>query len=143
MGEKVSVRFSDQQLRIIDRYATLIGSNRSAVIRQFCRSGSQNIANMKLQSEFMEEQRERWLKLPRVKLIDEMQNLIFKRDGNACRKCGKGDMYGINVYSIDKDPLNKDPAFKITLCDNCMAWAEKYSPKRRVLEDFVEWFCLL
>lgn len=140
-GTKVSVRFSEQQLRIIDKYASLVGSNRSTVIRQFCRSGSQNIANMKLQSEFMEEQRERWLKLPRVKLVGEMQNLIFERDGHKCRKCGKGDY--INVYSIDKDPLNKDPAFKITLCDNCMVWAEKYSPKRRVFEDFVEWLLLL
>jgi len=89
----------------------------------------------------MNEQRNRWLKLPRVKLVGELQNLIFERDGHACRKCGNSTF--INVYSIDKDPLNKDPAYKITLCDNCMAWAEKYSPKRRVLEDFVEWFCLL
>jgi len=138
---KVSIRIDDRQLKIIEKYAGLIGSNKSDVIRQFCRSGSQNIANMQLRKEFINEQLNRWLKLPRVKLIGELQNLIFERDGHACRKCGKADC--INVYSIDKDPLNRDPALKITLCDNCMAWAEKYSPKRRVLEDFVEWFCLL
>lgn len=138
---KVSIRFDWQQLDVIDKYANLTGLTRSEVIRQFCRNGSQNMANMRLQEEFIADQQKRWLNLPKIKIVGELQSLIFERDGQACRKCGRTD--NLNIYSIDKNPLNKDPKYKITLCDSCKEWAEKYSPKRRVMEDFVEWFCLL
>lgn len=128
-------------LAIIDMYAELTGLGRSEVTRMFCRTGSQNKANMKLQREFIEEQKTRWIGLNRTKLIEQRKNLIFERDGYKCRKCG--GTTELVTYPIDKNPLNKDPAFKITLCRTCKELAEKYSPQRRVLEDFVEWFCLL
>lgn len=138
---KISIRIDNDLLAIIDMYAELTGLGRSEVIRIFCKAGSQNKANMKLQREFIEDQRKRWINLDRTKIIEKRKNIIFERDGYKCRKCGRTS--DLIVYSIDKNPLNKDPAFKITLCKGCKELAEKYSPQRRVFEDFVEWLCLL
>jgi len=138
---KISIRMDNDLLAIIDTYAELTGLSRSEVIRMFCKAGSQNKANMRLQRKFIEEQKTLWINLDRTKAIELKKNLIFERDGYKCRKCGR--MNELTVYAIDKNPLNKNPAFKITLCKTCKEWAEKYSPQRRVFEDFVEWFCLL
>jgi len=137
----ISIRFPEPMLNMIKAYASLSGINHSDAVRQFVRIGAQNKVSIEFQERFMKDQENRWLNLNRMKLIEEGKNLIMERDNHKCRKCGSKN--NLTIYHIDKNPINKDPRLQITLCKNCNEQAEKYSPQRRVFEDFVEWLCLL
>ena len=137
----ISIRFPEPMLNMIRAYASLSGISNSDAVRQFVRIGAQNKVSIEFQERFTKDQENRWLNLNRMELIEKGKNLIMERDRHKCRKCGsKRDLI---VYHVDKNPLNKDPRLQITLCKSCKELAEKYSPQRRVFEDFVEWFCLL
>lgn len=138
---KISIRIDNDLLAVIEQYARLVGIDKSEAIRRFCRMGVQNKANLELQEQFIEKQHSLWKSINRTTLAREGKNLIFERDGYKCRKCRSST--DLVVYHIDKNPLNKDSKLQITLCERCKEWAEKYSPQRRVFEDFVEWLSLV
>jgi 5-methylcytosine-specific restriction endonuclease McrA len=137
------MRFDEGMLRMIDQYAALHDMNRSDAIRELLRNGLSNRANLDLQDKWTEMMNSRWLTMQEqtTKLIKEGKSLIFVRDNFMCQKCRSTSH--LQVYSIDRDPLNTNPINLITLCKDCASRATKFTPKRRVVEDFLEWFYLL
>lgn len=143
MTKKVDLRIEDYILDTIDQYAALHDINRSKAIRELLRNGLTNRATMDLQEQWSKMMGEKWLSMKNKtrQSINEGKSLIFVRDGYKCQKCHSTEY--LQVYPIDRDPLNKDPTNLITLCKDCANRAMKFTPKRRVIEDFLEWFYLL
>jgi 5-methylcytosine-specific restriction endonuclease McrA len=139
----VPVRIDEEMLDTIDRYAILHGIDRSKAIRELLRFGLVNRANIEMREKFSEMLTVKWLAIQEktTKLINEGKNLILVRDNFTCQKCHSNSK--LTVYHINRDPLNSNPSNLITLCEDCISRAEKYTPKRRVIEDFLEWFYLL
>ena len=141
--KKIEVRIGEGDLKLIDDYALMHEITRSEAIRELCKNGMTSKANIELAEKFLKTLHKKWLDIqPTITaIINQRENLIFVRDHYICQKCHS--MNELEVYQIDRDPLNKNAENLITLCKNCSKKAEKYTPKRRVIEDFVEWFYLL
>jgi len=141
--EKVEFRIGKEQLGMIDNYCKIYNTSRSQAIRELLENGMRTKANMALSERFLANLLTKWLELqPKITAtINEGQNLIFVRDNFICQKCHTDK--DLIVYNIDRDPLNHKPENLITLCKTCSSKSEKYTPKWRVVEDFVEWFYLL
>jgi hypothetical protein len=139
----VPIRIDDGLLEMINRYACLHDMDKSKAFRELLRFGLVNRANIELQERWNEMMMGRWLEIQEqtTKLINEGKNLIFFRDHFMCQKCH--GTTNLQVYHIDRDPLNSNPINLITLCKDCIGKAERFTPKRRVMEDFLEWFYLL
>lgn len=141
--EKVEVRLSKEQLIMVDDYAKTYSLNRSEAMRELINNGMRNKANMALSQKFLDTLNNKWLEIqPKItSIINQGESLIFVRDHFICQKCHSDK--NLDIYNIDRDPLNHKAENLITLCKNCSIKAEKYTPKQRVVEDFVEWFYLL
>jgi hypothetical protein len=139
----VPMRIEDELLEMVDRYACLHDMDRSKAFRELLRHGLVNRANIELQERWNEMITARWLEIQEqtTKLINEGKNLIYVRDHYMCQKCH--GTTNLQVYHIDRDPLNSNPNNLLTLCKDCIGKAEKFTPKRRVVEDFLEWYYLL
>lgn len=118
-------------------------ANRSKAIKELLKSGSSNVATMELVKKFQDELRKRWVAQieQNTKLINEGKNLVMVRDSFTCQKCHTHD--NLDIYNIDRNPLNTNPTNLLILCKGCITKVQKYAPQRRVYEDFVEWFFLL
>jgi 5-methylcytosine-specific restriction endonuclease McrA len=140
---KFEVRIETNTLQLLDGYATMHKISRSEAIRELIKNGMQTKANIQLAEKFIGTLNTKWLNIqPKITdIINEGSSLIFVRDNFICQKCHNNKE--LDVYNIDRDPLNTRQENLITLCKNCSKKAEKYTPKRRVIEDFVEWFYLL
>lgn len=143
MPHKVDVRIDDRILDMIDQYAALNGITRSKAIRELLQNGLSTRANMELQEKWLDMMTTKWVAIQEqtTKLITEGKSLIYVRDNFMCQKCNSRTH--LQVYSIDRDPLNTNPNNLITLCKDCSHRAAKFTPKRRVIEDFLEWYYLL
>jgi len=143
VSHKVDLRIERMLLDLIDQYAALHDINRSKAIRELLKNGLSNRANMELQEKWTEMMNAKWIEMQEqtTKLIREGKSLILVRDNFMCQKCRSGSH--LQVYHIDRDPLNTNPINLITLCKECASRASKFTPKRRVIEDFLEWFYLL
>lgn len=139
----VPLRIDNELLDTIEKYAILHDVDRSKAIRELLRFGLINRANIELRERFSEMLTKKWLDIQEqtTRLINEGKNLIMVRDHFMCQKCHTQS--NLEVYHIDRDPLNGNPSNLLTLCKDCASKAEKYTPKRRVIEDFLEWFYLL
>ncbi|MGD0343107.1 MAG: hypothetical protein ABSA76_15510, partial [Bacteroidales bacterium] len=106
-------------------------------------NGLRTKANMALSERFTSNLLNKWLEIqPKITdIINQGESLIFVRDHFICQKCHTDK--DLIIYNIDRDPLNHKAENLITLCKICALKAEKYTPKWRVVEDFVEWFYLL
>jgi hypothetical protein len=140
---KISLRIEQDLLEFIDRYGSMNGLDRTKSIKQLLKAGATNVANMGLVQKFQDNLNNRWIEMSdkSTKLINEGKNLIMVRDMFMCQKCHNHD--NLDVYNIDRNPLNTNPTNLITLCNGCISKVQKYAPQRRVYEDFVEWFFLL
>jgi hypothetical protein len=120
-----------------------MGLDRSKAIKQLLKAGASNMANIELVNKFQEDLHKRWIEISSksAKIINEGKSLILTRDIMMCQKCHRKE--NIEVYPIDRNPLNTLPSNLITLCKDCISKVQKYAPQRRVYEDFVEWFFLL
>jgi hypothetical protein len=143
MSDKISVRLGHELLDYIDTYARLMDIDRSKAIKQLLKAGTSNMANIELVKKFQDDLHKRWMGISEksTKLINEGKNLILVRDSGICQKCHSRE--SLDVYPIDRNPLNTSPSNLITLCKSCISRVQKYAPQRRVYEDFVEWFFLL
>jgi metal-responsive CopG/Arc/MetJ family transcriptional regulator len=141
--EKVEIRLGKEQLSMIDDYCKNYGVNRSQAIREIIENGMRTKANMALSERFSANLLTKWLEIqPKITyIINQGESLIFVRDHFICQKCHTDKE--LIIYNIDRDPLNHKAENLITLCKTCASKVEKYTPKWRVVEDFVEWFYLL
>lgn len=140
---RFEVRIGKDMLNLLDSYAMMHNINRSEAVRELIMNGMQKKANMQLSEKFLSLLNTKWLEIqPKItNIINQGENLILVRDNFICQRCHSDKE--LNVYNIDRDPLNHKAENLITLCSNCTKKAEKYTPKQRVVEDFVEWFYLL
>lgn len=140
---KFEVRIELNTLKLLDGYAAMHNISRSEAVRELIKNGMQTKANIQLAEKFLLTLNTKWLDIqPKItNIINEGSSLIFVRDHFICQKCHSDK--DLDIYNIDRDPLNTNQENLITLCKNCSKKAEKYTPKRRVIEDFVEWFYLL
>ena len=142
MMDKIEARIEDDLHHAIIIYAAMNGTDKSKAIRQILKSGLSNISIMELQEKWKREMEQNWLQMTnKNELIKAGKNLIMERDSYTCRHC-KGTQ-NLEVYNIDQDPINTDHTNLIVLCKNCADAARRFHPKRRVKEDFLEWFYLL
>lgn len=132
----------DELISMIDKYAAFNNLDRSKAIREILKVGITNKSIMELQNKWSELMQKKWLDMVgSSKLINEGKSLIMERDEHKCQKCNSTT--NLQVYSIDRDMTNNDPTNLIVLCKDCASWADKYRPKRRAKEDFLEWFFLM
>jgi hypothetical protein len=140
----ISIRLTKEMLDNIDMYAALTGIDRSKAIKELLRYGMVNRGLMELREKFqafLNKKTSEMMDKTQHPIIPSMSSLITLRDEGKCQKCGSTS--DIEIYHIDQNPINTNPSNLIVLCKICIQKAEKYKPRQRVTDDFLEWFFLL
>src|SRR4030066_664888 len=120
MKEHINIRIDPDLLKVIDMYGELSGIDRSKAIRELLKRGASNMTIIELQSRFVKDLEKRWIEIKTnmTENVDEGKNLIMLRDGLRCRKCFSTE--NLQVFNIDRDPLDDNPNNMVTLCSNCV-----------------------
>lgn len=71
--------------------------------------------------------------------LSENPSILIERD-KGCVKCGEKNVSKLNIYHIDRNPMNDAAMNIVILCDACKVNLEKYTFRVYPIRKYVEWF---
>jgi hypothetical protein len=79
------------------------------------------------------------LKYPdKMNRLSENPSILIERD-KGCIKCGEKNTSKLNIYHIDRNPMNDAAMNVVILCDACKTNLEKYTFRVHPIRKYIEW----
>lgn len=140
----MSIRMPRNMIIKIKEYAAFSGNKVNPIIIALLEEGMHqkiNVGTYKMWEESMILKNQTIASKYPTKMnnLNENPSILLERD-KGCVKCQEQNKSKLNVYYIDRNPMNTSPSNIVMLCDCCKSKLETYTFKVHPIRKYIEWF---